>query len=190
MVEIAQMHDGQRWRFAGWGAAVVLLAAPFVAMQLNAKGVNWSAGDFIVMGLMLGTVGGLIELVVHLTPNRFYRAGVGLALLGAFVTIWVNLSVGIVGSENNPDNQLFVVALLMGIAGAIGARASAHGMARAMLTTAAAIVLAFVFAQLGVRDEPMVKPFVEGAGTSVFVALFLGSAWLFRRAAIEDRSSG
>jgi hypothetical protein len=188
MAEIARTRGGQRWRLFGWGAAVALLATPFIAMRLNAEGVSWSADDFVVMGAMLGTVGGLIELSVRLTPNRLYRAGVALAVLGAFLTVWVNLAVGIVGSENNPNNQLFFAALLMGVAGAIGGRFKPDGMARTMLTTAAAIVLAFVFAQLGVRDEPMVKFFVEGVGTSLFVALFLGSAWLFRRARIEDRS--
>lgn len=185
MVEIAQVQRGNRWRLVGWGAAVAILAAPFIAMQLNAEGVDWSIGDFVVMGVMLGTVGGLLELAVRMSRNRYYRAGAGLALLGTFLLVWANLAVGIVGSENNANNQLFFVALLMGVAGIIGAKARAEGMARAMLTTAAAIVLSFVLAQLGVRDEPMVKPLVEGVGTSVFVVLFLGSAWMFRRAAIE-----
>lgn len=176
MPEIARMRSGQRWRLFGWGVAITLLAAPFIAMQLNAQGVDWSVEDFVVMGVMLATVGGLIELVVRLTPNRLYRAAIGLALLGTFLTVWVNLAVGIVGSEDNPDNLLFFVALLMGVAGAIGARFRADGMARAMITTAVSIGIAFVLAQLGVRDEPTVKPFVEGAGTSIFVALFLCSA--------------
>jgi hypothetical protein len=59
-------------------------------------------------------------------------------------------------------------------------------MVRAMLTTAASILLAFAFAELGTRDEPIARPIVEAAGTSVFVALFLASAWMFRRAAIES----
>jgi hypothetical protein len=189
MAEIARTRGGQRWRLFGWGAAVALLATPFVAMRLSAQGVDWSVADFVVMGAMLGAVGGLIELAVRLAPNRLYRGGVGLALLGTFLTVWVNLAVGIVGSENNPGNLLFFVALLMGIAGAIGTRFRADGMARAMITTAVSIGIAFVLAQLGVRDEPMVKPFVEGAGTSLFVALFLCSAWLFRRAASEGRTS-
>jgi len=185
MAEISQVQSGHRWRRVGWGVAVAILAAPFVAMQLDAEGVDWSAGDFVVMGVMLGTVGGLLELALRMSRNRYYRAGAGLALLGTFLLVWANLAVGIVGSENNPNNQLFFVALLMGIAGIVGAKAKADGMVPAMLTTAAAIVLAFVFAQLGVRDEPMVRPFVEGVGTSVFVALFLGSAWMFRKAAAD-----
>lgn len=108
------------------------------------------------------------------------------ALLGAFLLVWANLAVGIVGSEHNPNNQLFFVALLMGIAAVIGAKARAEGMVRAMLTTAGSIVVAFVVAELGVRDEPIVRALVEIVGTSVFVALFLGSVWMFRRASTDS----
>lgn len=177
---------GIPWRIVGWGGAVDLLALPFIAMQLNAEGVDWSVSDFVFMGVLLGTIGGLLELAVRMSPNRFYRGAVGLALLGTFLVIWVNLAVGIVGSEHNPNNQLFFVALLMGIAGAIGGRGRVDGMARAAITTAVTLVLAYFIAQAGVRDEPMVKPVVEGVGTSVFVLLFLGSAWLFRRAARDQ----
>jgi hypothetical protein len=74
----------------------------------------------------------------------------------------------------------------MGIAGIIGAKARADGMVRAMLTTAGAIVVAFLFAELGGRDELMARPLVEAVGTSIFVALFLASAWMFRRAAADS----
>ena len=186
MVEIAQVPRGNRWRVVGWGIAVAILVAPFVAMQLHAEGVNWSVGDFLVMGVMLGSVGGILELAVHMSRNRHYRAGAGLALLGTFLLVWANLAVGIVGSENNPNNQLFFVALLMGIAGIIGAKARADGMMRAMLTIASSIVVAFVVAEIGMSDEPMVPPLVEAVGTSIFVALFLGSAWMFRKAATDS----
>jgi len=183
MAGIAEVQRGHRWRIIGWGAAIAILAAPFVAMQLNAEGVEWSVGDFIAMGVMLGTVGALLELAVRMSSDRYYRAGAGLAVLGTFLLVWANLAVGIVASENNPNNQLFFVALLMGIAGIIGAKVRADGMARAMLTTAGSVVVAFVVAELGARDEPIVRPMVEAVGTSVFVALFLASAWMFRKAA-------
>src|SRR5690348_6595151 len=185
MVEIAAGQRGSRWRVAGWGTAVAIIVAPFVAMQLHAEGVNWSIGDFLVMGVMLGSVGGILELAVRMSRNRYYRAGAGLALLGTFLLVWANLAVGIVGSENNPNNQLFFVPLLMGVAAVIGAKARAEGMVRAMLTTSGAIVVALVVAELGARDEPIVRPLVEIVGTSVFVALFVGSAWMFRRASLD-----
>ena len=184
MMDIAQMSGsgGHKWRVLGWGAAVALLAAPFVAIQLHAEGVDWSVGDFVVMGAMLATVGGLIELAVRTRRSWSYRGGVALALLGAFLLTWANLAVGIVGSEHNPNNQLFFIALLLGIAGAVGGRFTAGGMKRAMVVTAIAVVLAFLLAESGPRDDPLVHQLVEGIGTSIFVLLFAGSALLFRTA--------
>ena len=185
MAEI--VGDGRRrgfpWRIVGWGGAVALLASPFIAMRMHADGVDWSLRDFIVMGVMIGIVGGVIELAVRSSTDWSYRAGAGLAVLGGFLLTWANLAVGIVGSEHNPANQLFFFALLIGIVGSVVAREKSSGMAKVMLVTAAATVAAFVIAQLGVRDEPMVRPLVEGVGTSIFVLMFVGSAMLFRRAA-------
>jgi energy-converting hydrogenase Eha subunit C len=189
MSEIVDKRIGSLWRIIGWGTAVVLLAAPFVAMQPHAEGVDWSPGDFVFAAVIFATVGRVIELAVRLTLNRLYRAGTALAVLGGFLVIWVNLAVGIVGSEHNPDNLLFFVALLLAVAGGIGARFRADGMVRAMVTTAAAITIAFVIAESGRPDEPMVHPLIEAIGTSVFVLLFLASAWLFRRAARDHSSS-
>ena len=184
----AIQRSGIPWRIIGWGGAVALLATPFVAMRFTTE-VDWSLADFIVMGLMIAIVGGLLELAIRSSSNWSYRGAAGLALLGGFLLTWANLAVGIVGSENNPANQLFFVALLLGIAGCVAARGKADGMARAMLTTAIAIVAAFALAESGARDEPMVKPLVEGVGTSIFVFLFLGSAALFRRVAHQSSSS-
>lgn len=108
--------------------------------------------------------------------------GAALALLGAFLTIWTNLAVGIVGSNDNPANFLFFGALLVGVAGAIVARFRPRGLGIAMAVTAAALCVAFVIAVSGPTDEPWVPHVRELIGTSVFAALFLASAALFRRA--------
>jgi energy-converting hydrogenase Eha subunit C len=189
VMEIAEMRVAQRWRIFGWGLALAILAMPFVALQLHTQGVDWSAGDFVFAAVIFATVGGLLELAVRLTPSRLYRGAAALALLGGLLVVWINLAVGIVGSEHNPDNQLFFVALLMAIAGGIGARFKADGMKRAMITAAVAVVIAFAIAESGRQDEPMVHPLVEGIGTSIFVLLFVGSAWLFRKAAMRQSSS-
>ena len=175
------------WRAIGWGGAVALLSLPFFAMQFTGE-VDWTASDFIFAGVLIAVVGALFEFAVRLSRDTSYRLGFAVGLLGMFLTIWVNLAVGIVGSDDNPNNGLFFVALLMGVGGAIGAKFRPHGMARAMATTAVAMLLAFFAAESGTRDEPMVKPIVEAIGTSIFVMLFLGSAWLFRRAAAQPSS--
>ena len=184
-----QRNGGVPLRILGWGCAVALLLLPFVAMQVGADGVDWSLGDFIVFGVMLGTVGGALELAVRASGNWAYRGGAALGLLAMFLVVWANLAVGIVGNENNPWNQLFFLALLIGIAGACVARFRAKGMSYAMLAAAASLVVAFAIASLGSTDEPFVKHGVEFAGTSIFAAILLGSAWLFRRAAAGHSSS-
>ena len=70
MVEIVEAGLGNRWRIICWGTAVAILVAPFVAMQLNAEGVNWTVGDFIAMGVMLGMVGGCLELSARMSRKR------------------------------------------------------------------------------------------------------------------------
>ena len=170
------------WRAIGWGAAVALLTLPFVAMQFTSD-VNWTASDFIVFGVMLLMVGVPLELVARASPDWSYRGGAVLALLGMFLTIWADLAVGIVGSENNPANQLFFGALLIGIAGTLIARFRAKGMALAMVVTAAALGVVFVIAVNGPTDEPFVPHIREAIGTVFFALLFLGSAALFQRAA-------
>jgi len=178
-----QRSDGVPWRIVGWGFAVALLLLPFVAMQLGADGVDWSLGDFIVFGVMIGAVGGAFELVVRASGNWAYRGGAALGLLAMFLVVWANLAVGIVGNENNPWNQLFFLALLIGIAGACVARFRAGGMSVAMLVTAVGLMAAYVLARLNRPEEFGAHLMVELIGTSIFALLFVGSAALFRKAA-------
>jgi hypothetical protein len=186
--QILGERGGSPWRFVGWGIAAALLLLPLIAMRFTPE-VNWTAEDFIVWGIMLGTVGGLFELAVRISPLPSYRAGFGLALLGAFLVTWANLAVGIVGSENNPANQLFFAALLVGIVGAGITRLRASGMVKAMTATAAVLWIAFAIAVMGPTDEPWVRHSVELVGTSIFALLFVGSALLFHRAAAHSSSS-
>jgi len=186
--DMASNAGGQRgagvpWRIVGWGFAVALLLLPFVAMRAGADGVDWSLGDFIVFGVMLGAVGGAFELAVRASGNWAYRGGAGLGLLAAFLVVWVNLAVGIVGNEHNPWNQLFFLALLIGLAGACITRFRARGMSVAMLTTAGALMAAYGVARINRPEEIGAHLLVELVGTSIFALLFVGSAALFRKAA-------
>jgi len=178
-----QVKSGVTWRMVGWGSAVALLAAPFVAMQVGSAGVNWSTADFAVAGLLFAMVGGAFELAVRASGGWAYRGGAALALLGTLLTVWANLAVGIVGTESNPANLWFFGALLAGIVGALIARFRARGMSVATLATAISLWLAFSIASMSQTDEPFVSHGIELAGTSVFALMFLGSAALFRRAA-------
>lgn len=175
------------WRMIGWGGAAALLALPFVAMQFTRE-VDWNAADFLFAGVMVGGVGGAFELAVRMSRSWAYRSGAGLALLGAFLIVWSNFAVGIVGSEENPANLWFFGALLVGLVGATAARFRPSGTAAAMLATAASLGVAFVIAASGPTDEPWVPHSREGLAVSVFAALFLASAALFRKAS-GDRAA-
>lgn len=172
------------WRMLGWGGAVALLLAPLVAMRFTSE-VNWTASDFIFAGILFALIGGAFELAVWASRNRSYRAGAALALLGAFLTIWANLAVGIVGSEANPANLWFFGALLIGLAIAAAGRFRARSMSVATLATSASLGIAFVIAIMQPTDEPLVPQSREALGTGVFAAMFLASSALFRKAAQE-----
>lgn len=163
------------WRVAGWSAVAIILMTPLVAMQFTDE-VDWSPFDFVAAGILLGGTGACIELVVRRSASMAYRAAAGLALLAALVLTWVNGAVGIIGDENDAANLLFAGVLAIGLLGALIARFRPHGMARAMLATAAAQALVGVTALLAGWGDIAIL-------TAGFVALWLGSAWLFRRAA-------
>jgi hypothetical protein len=167
------------WRTIGWGGALLLLLLPLVAMRLTTE-VNWTASDFIAFGIMLLAVGIPLELVVRTSHSRAYRGGAALAVLGAFLVVWTNLAVGIVGSEDNPANLLFFCALLLGVIAASIGRFTPRAMARAMMTIVIGLGIAFAVAVSAVTDEPQVSHLRELLGTSVFAGIFLSSAGLFR----------
>ncbi|MDQ4105871.1 MAG: hypothetical protein M3157_01680, partial [Actinomycetota bacterium] len=112
-----------------------------------------------------------------------YRAAVGVALAAALLLIWVNGAVGIIGSEDNDANLMYGGVLAVGFIGTIIARFRPHGMARTLFATALAQALVAVIALIFGLGLPWSPP-VEILGVNgFFVALFVGSAWLFREAA-------
>lgn len=175
---------GNPWRAAVWGAAALLLLLPLVAMRFT-DDVNWGLGDFITFGTMLAVACGTYELAARMTRNKAYRAAVGIAVAAAFFLVWVNLAVGIIGSESNPANLMYGGVLAVGIVGAIIARFRPHGMALALAATASAQAMVALIAVLVGSEDPWNGPLEILALNGFFVALFAGSAWLFRRAAHE-----
>ena len=169
-----------------WGAAAGLLLLPAVAMQLFPQGgVNWTAMDFAVMGAMLAIGCGLYELGAWMSGNTAYRAGFGLAALTAFLTLWVNLAVGMLGSENDGINLMFAAVLGVAAVGGSIAALKPVGMSRAMIATAVAQLLA-VGVGLAMREfEPL-----ELALTAMFALPWLASAALFRKAARDQSGAG
>lgn len=181
MADITQIVAGSRWtiwRLILWGIAAFLLLLPAVAMQFTPE-VNWTASDFVVMGAILATACGACELAARASDSGAYRMGAGFAVLAAFLTVWVNLAVGMIGSEGNPYNLAFAGVIGLALVGGVLAGFRADGMARAMLVAALAQALA---AGIGTFTD------LRGGILSAMFALpWLLSAALFRKAADEAR---
>jgi len=189
----AENGGGRRgfpWRIATWGAAALLLLLPLVAMQFTDE-VDWDLTDFITIGAMLFAACGAIEVAARATRSNAYRAAVAVAVAAAFLLIWINLAVGIIGSEDNPANLMFAGVLAVAILAALIARFRPYGMARAMVATALAQGLVGAIALVaGWGATGANWPQVIVVLTGFFAALWLGSAWLFRRAAREQTPAG
>jgi hypothetical protein len=170
--------------------ASLLLLLPLLGMQFNG-GVNWSLMDFATAGILLVGTGLMYVLLARRAGNLAYRAAVGIALGAALLLLWINLAVGIIGSEDNPANWLYVGVLVVGFMGAILARFQPRGMARAMFLTALAQALATAIGMMiwkpEVNSAEAIMGFVVVIGVNVFfITLFLASALLFRRASVAS----
>lgn len=166
-------------RIAAWAAAVIVLLAPLVAMQFT-DSVDWSPSDFVFAGVLLFGSLGVYELVVRKSGSAAYRTGAGLAIVAAFLLIWINGAVGITDSD---ADGLYLVVAAIGIVGALVARFRPAGMAIAMVATAVCVALVGVIALIA-GIVPDYNSVFEILGlTGFFVVLFAGSALLFREAA-------
>jgi hypothetical protein len=152
--------------------------------------VVWNAADFACAGALVVGVGVTYELAARMTGNSAYRAAVGVALAAAFILVWLNGAVGIIGNEANPANFMYGGVLAVGIIGAAIARFQPHGMARALVATALAQALVAVIAIVRRLGFPASGPLELLALNGFFVALWLISAWLFRKAAQEQTPAG
>ena len=173
-----------RWRFAIWGIAAGLLLLPLVAMQFD-TGVDWTLSDFIVMGVMLAATCAIYELGAWLSGNTAYRAAFAIAALASFLLAWINLAVGVIGSEHNPANLMYGGVLAVAATGAVAARFRPRGMSLALFATALAQALAGALA-LAVFDGEL--RVIVGV-TGLFAGLWLASAALFRNAARNRQQS-
>lgn len=187
-------RGANRWRPLIWGGAALLLLLPAIAMRFTTE-VNWGPEDFIVMGALLAIACGIYELGAWLSGNTAYRAGFAIAVLAGFLTIWVNLAVGMFGSEHNDLNLMFGGVLLLAALGALAAHFRAAGMARAMAATGVAhLVAAGVGLAVGltVGTDEVAGPslFREAFLTACFAVPWFASALLLERAASRTVGGG
>lgn len=145
--------------------------------------MDWDVLDFVAFIALLGGVGVTYTLAARSSGNSAYRFAVGIALAAAFLLVWVNAGVGIIGNEQLDANMMYFGVLAIGLIGAAIARFRSYGMARALFATAFAQALVGTVALVGRfgSTEPS-WPWDVLALTGFFATLWLLSAWLFRKA--------
>ena len=180
-------HHGRPWRIAAWATATLLLLAPLVAMQFT-DDVNWSVGDFVFAAVLLFGTLGIYELAARKTGSTAYRAGVGLALAGGFLLVWINGAVGI--TDSDADVLFFLLVPAVAIVGALVVRFRPRGMALVMFTTALSVALIAVIALIAGVVPAFNSAFEVLGIAAFFVVLFVGSALLFRQAAHGETDGG
>jgi len=123
------------------------------------------------------------------TNKTTYRYAIGIALAAAFILVWLIGAVGVIGVAGDPFDRMYFGVVAVGIVGAIIARFRPRGMARALFATAFAQVLVVVIALIVGKQHVEFSSVPEIVlRNGFFIALFFGSAWLFRRAAREQPS--
>ena len=173
---------GFPWRWVGWGGAVTLLLLPLLAMRFTTE-VNWTAFDFAFAAILMGSVGLALEFAFRASASRPYRVAAGIALAAAFLLVWINGAVGIIGDEGQPANLVYLVAIVAAIAGAMASRGRAAGMARAMTAAAGVTLLTPLVGYVALGAGSAVFAPDVPVATLVFTAMWLLSAKLFRKSA-------
>ena len=162
--------------------AGVALATAFILLIPLLAAPAWSLADFVFAGALIFGTGLVYVLAARKAGNIAYRAAVGVALAAAFILVWVTGAVGIIGSEDNPANLMYFGVLAVGIISAIVARFRPPGMARALFATALAQALVAAISLILGLGSSWSGPVETLALNGFFVALFTGSAVLFRYA--------
>jgi hypothetical protein len=162
-------------RVAGWSLVAVMLAIPALAMQVSNE-VNWGPEDFLFAAILCASVGGLFELAARASANIAFRAAVFVAGATAFLTIWINMAVGIVGESGNPANLVYFATVAVGASTMATAWGDPRRLARAMRATA------------GLQFLIGVVHLVDGVQPAVIIDAFFTLTWfiagaLFARAA-------
>ncbi len=150
--------------------------------------MNWDVLDFLVFGGMVVAAAAVVLLARRRSCNRAFRSAATVATAGAFLLVWVNGAVGIIGDEGNEANLLFFGVLAIAAVGSVIARFRARGMALALYATAAAqLLVGAVAIYMNLCATRPIWPRDVLALTAFFSTIWLISAWLFGKAARMER---
>lgn len=160
---------------------LALLLIPFVAMQFSDE-VRWDLFDFVVAGVLLTATGVAYELVSQ-SRTLMYRVAVGISVVTSLLLVWVTLAVGIIGSESNPANLLYLGAVVLAVVGAAIARLRPGKMALVLYATAVAQLLIPLASFVYFRPDFSPGVVAVFGLSTVFCLLYASAGLLFQQSA-------
>jgi|SRR5688572_21086457 len=166
---------------------VLILMIPLVAMQFTDE-VKWGLADFIIMGALIFSTGMGFILITRSSPNIAYKIAAALTFATAFLMVWANLAVGLIGSGPNPGNLMYMAVPAVAIVGTFLSNFNPNGMERTMYVTTFILVLVTLIAFFANMDEypsSSAKDILTVSG--FFAMLFMVSGLIFRLAAHHGR---
>ncbi len=163
-------------------AAAMVMLVPLLAMQFSDE-VTWTPSDFAVAWTVLFGAGLTYSLVARKMGHIRYRAAVAFSVGTGLFLFWSNLAVGLIGSENNDANMMYLGVLSVAIIGALLVRFQPKGMVITLAATAAAQALVTVIALIaGLQHLPESSVPEILTVNWFFIVLWIVSALLFRNA--------
>jgi hypothetical protein len=180
------------WKGPALITALILLIP--LLRDLFVNGWNWDLRGFLLVGAVGAVLFGTGVAFLVITRNLgtiAYRAAVGVALVAAFLLVWVNLVQA--ADDVNRAAVMYFAVPIVGIIAAAMARLQPNGMARALFATALAQALVLAIALIIRNPQVSSSPsgLSRGFGANAFFAmLFVGSALLFRKAALGKSAPG
>jgi hypothetical protein len=145
--------------------------------------------QLIIIVIFVSVFVSVYRFLVNRFEHKSYKQGVWLLLFGCLLLFWINGAVGIIGSENNDANIMYICVPGLGFIVASLGGYGPEPMKRALLTMAGVQFLIAIIAllfSLGTDGNSWPKD-VIGA-TVFFVFLWLLSASRFH-AALADQGT-
>ena len=121
------------------------------------------------------------KFITRKSEDFVYRVAIGFGILTGFALIWINLAVGIVGTEDNPANLMYFAVIAVGLLGAFISSFKSEKMAMVMYAMALAQgLIATIILTLGLYPTPPSTIMQIIAVNGFFMVLFTVSGLLFR----------
>ncbi|HAC15733.1 MAG TPA: hypothetical protein DCE78_07290 [Bacteroidetes bacterium] len=167
-------------------ATLLILAIPFTAMQFTGE-VDWTLSDFVIMGIILFSCGMGYKLITRTANETFYRIAIAYGIFTGFLLLWVNAAVGLIGSEDNMFNLLYLAVLAVGAIGGAFYKFAPRGMSYTFVAMASVQAILGITALLAGMQHVPHSSVIEIIGVNgFFITLFLIAAIMFHHVA-NDR---